>query len=137
MTHNQMPKTTFGLVDVCKGWREQKNTHKNSRKRDCCNYTHCIFYFPMLQILFQGTYFQRFRKKLIKNIRENIGKHKLKLKKLRKTWKSQQPEKLYKIGHIRRKQRYLQYCYITHYGYLKSTKCLTRVSSQNTSIVNS
>ena len=94
MTHHQMPKTTFGLVDVCKGWREQKNTHNNSRKRDCCNCTHCIFYFPMLQIFFQGTYLQRFGKKLIKNIRENIGKHKLRLKKLRKTWKYQQPKKL-------------------------------------------
>ena len=125
------------LLMYVKGEGSKRTIHKNARKRDCCNCTHYIFYFPMLQILFQGTYFQRFRKKLIKNIRENIGKHKLRLKKLRKTWKYQQPEKLYKIGHIRRKQRYLQYCYITHYGYLKSTKCLTRVSSQNTSTGNS
>ena len=104
MTHHQMPTTTFGLVDVCKGWREEKNTHKNARKRDCCNCTHYIFYFTMLQILFQE-YCRRFKKNLIKNIRENIGKHKRRLKKLRKTWKYQQPEKLGKYWKYQEKAK--------------------------------
>ena len=68
----------------------------------------------MLQILFQGTYCQRFRKNLIKNIRENIGKHKRRLKKLRKTWKYQQPEKAWKILEISGESRDIYNTAILH-----------------------